>query len=355
MRLAQNIMGISKLALILLMFISFLLGATLSYIWTMGFYAPGEFNLPSQPNLAIENVQFDVENAAFFNVTVLNPSYSSDAKIEQIKVSTEDGTVHSVTSTSPPLPFTLPPGESRIITSFWNWGNYAGQTVEVYVLVAEGSGSAAQAKTTFMNLTVTDVIFEPSVTATRFNITVESMGSSISVDINKIAVDGAEVMNVTPTLPFQLNPDASATFTLHHDWTDLQNKTFSIAVETEQGYIAYKNVLGPLVKLDVFDILFFNTTATSFYFNITVQNLELSAAKIDISLITVYVEEQNITITLKEEDVAPTLPQTLEPNSTVIFTCSWDWSAYEGTTATVTAHTIQGFKSSTETTVQNLS
>lgn len=82
MRLIHDIKGISKLVLILLRLIDFVLGALLSYIWTMGGYAPPEFHLPSQANVTIEKVELDVQNARFFNVTALNPSYSPSVEIK---------------------------------------------------------------------------------------------------------------------------------------------------------------------------------------------------------------------------------------------------------------------------------
>lgn len=348
MKLAQDFKGISRLLILLLLIIFFLLGAILSYIWTMGFYAPSEYNLPNKTSVTIENVQFPPEDATFFNVTLLNPSYSSsDAVVDRIKVSTSDGNVHSITSTSPALPLKLAPGKSQIIQSFWNWTRYVDQTVDVYVLIVGGSGPAIQAKTPFMNLTVTDIIFEPSVTSTRFNVTVQSMRSPVSVDIYKITVNEEAVTDVTPTLPHQLNPNASKTFTLHRDWTDLQNKTVSVVVQTAQGYEAFKTVTGPLMKLNVSDVQFFNTTATAFYFNVTIQNSAVSPAGVDVNLVTVYVEGQNTTI----ETVTPNLPQALQPDSTLLLTCTWDWGQFKSKNATVTIYTTQGFKSSTEKTI----
>lgn len=255
MRLAQSVCGTSKLIMILVLLIFFFLGAVLSYIWTMGFYATQEYRLPSQTSLTIENLHFPLEDATFFNVTVLNPSYSpSEAKIERIKVYTIDGEVHVVTSASPNLPLTLAPGESQIIKVFWDWSNYAGQIVEVSVIIDKGSGPVAQVGT-------------------------------------------------------------------------------------------------PQMTLNVFDILFFNTTATSFYFNVTVQNAAVSAADVDIDLVSVYVEDQNINI----PDVVPPLPQALEPNSTVLLTCPWNWNDYQGKNVTITVYTTQGFKaSSTEKTVPSI-
>ncbi len=350
MNLTQNLKGLSKLALLLLFVISFLLGAILSYVWTMGFYSPIEFSLPNQPSLTIENVQFYPEQPTLFNMTVLNPSYSpSDAKIEQINVHTTDGKLHSVASTSPTLSsLSIAPGKSETITSYWNWANYTDQKVDVYVILAEGSGPAIEARTAFMNLTVTDIVFEPSITSTWLNIRVESKGSPVSVDIDKISVNETEVTDTTPALPYKLDPNATVTFTLRHDWADLQNKTVTVAVRTTQGYVAAKSVNTPQMKLGVSSIAF-DSVATS-YFNITIENSQASAAKVDINLITANVEGQNITIEITD----PALPQSLEPGSDpLLLKCTWDWSSFKGKSVIITVYTAQGFKGSMETTVPN--
>ena len=353
MKLTQNLRGMSKLMLLLLLIIFFFVGAFLSYVWTMGFYAPNEFNLPSQANLTIENVQFYPEQPSFFNMTVLNPSYSAaDAKIEQIIVHTSDGKSYAIDTTSPELSsLSIAPGKFETIKSFWNWANYTDQEVDVYVILASGSGPAVEVKTAFMNLTLTDIVFEPSITSTRFNITVESRGSLVSVDIDKITVNGAEVNNTTPALPYKLDPNATVTFTLHRNWADLQNSAVAIAIKTIQGYVALKTIKAPEVKPVISNVVFYNMT-TSFFFNITIQNSAVPPVKLDIDSIGVYVEGQNVTIT--NGSVSPALPLTLDPSSTRLLTCTWDWSPFAGKNATITVYTAQGFKTSTGTAIPNI-
>lgn len=353
MKLIRDLTGISRLILLLLFIIFFFIGGLLSYVWTMGFYAPNEFNLPNQASLTIENVQFYPENPNFFNMTVLNPSYSpTNAKIQQIKVHTSDGKTQAISSTSPELStLSIAPGKSELIKSFWNWANYTNQDVDVYVILAEGSGPAVQVKTAFMNLTLTDIVFEPSITSTRFNITVESMGSPASVDIDKITVNGAQVNDTTPKLPYKLNPNATATFTLSRDWADLQNTTVIMVVETSQGYMAVQSINAPQVKLIVPNVVFYNIT-TSFLFNVTVQNSANPPVGLDINSIRIYVEGQNITI--ESGSVSPPLPQTLNPSSSLLLKCTWDWSPYAGKNATITVYSVQGFKTSTEATIPSI-
>lgn len=341
MSLTQNVKGISRLVMLFLLIIAFLLGATLSYVWTMGFYAPSEFKLPGEPNLTIEKIQFLAIDSSYFNVTALNPSYSpSDAIIQGVKVATSDDKVNSSLITDPTMPFTLASGKTQIFRVFWSWGAYSGQAVDVYLIITGGSGPAVQSETAFVNLTVTNIDFEPAVAVTRFNVTVQSEGSPVDFDVNGISVMGVDVSNLSaPSLPYHLRANSSAKFTLNYNWTSLQNDFVTVQVTTEQGYIASNSATAPSERLAVSNVVFFNTTSTSFYFNATVQNLAFSAARVDVNSVTVHVGNQTIPIT----NVSPSLPYALDPGSQTVLMCSWDWSSLRGKNVTVTIGTVQAF------------
>jgi hypothetical protein len=349
MRLVHNVKGVSKLILVLLLLVSFIIGALLSYIWTLGYYGPWETHLPSQSNITIENVEFDTENATFFNATILNPSYSpSPVKIEQIVISTEGGNLLKTTATVPSLPHELTPGSSQTFKIYLNWGNYTGQTVNVIAFVSDGSGATFQVKTpSFANLTIVNVNFYPEVSVNSFNVTVTSTQSKVPFDIETITVNGTEVAIVAPTLPHRLWPNVSLTFKLNYNWIDLQGKNVAIELYTLQGYAAYKTVIAPSVVLNITSLVF-NTANTS-HFNVTIHNDATSAAKVDITQVMVNILGESVTIT----EVSPTLPQSLQPGSDALLTCSWNWSSYQGqsATATVTVQTTQGFAVSKETTI----
>lgn len=345
MRLIHDVKGVSKLIFILLLLVSFIVGALLSYIWTMGYYAPLEFHLPSQGSVTIDKVEFFAENATFFNVTVLNPSYSpSKVTIKQIMVSTNDGLLYK--ADNPSLPLTLAPSYSHNFRAYWNWGNYTGQTVNVIAVVTDGSGATFQARTPSMNLAITSVNFYPEVSVTYFNITVESIQSTTFVNIKTISVNGVEVTTVAPTLPYRFEPNASATFKVERNWTDLQGKTVTVALNTLQGYEAYRTETAPPPVVLTVTSLVFNTTDT-LHFNITIHNNATSPAKVDITKVTVYLLGQIINTT----EISP--QQLLQPNSEITLTCSWDWSSYQGknTSVTVTVQTLQGFEVSAEASI----
>jgi len=144
MRLLQSTHGISKLTFIISLLVALIVGATLSYVWTMGYYASKEYKLPEKPTLSIEAVEFSAQNTTFFDIVILNPSYSpSSVNIDQIVILTEDGVLHSI-EVSPNLPFSLKVGGSETFKGLWNWANYTGQITKVIVFVADGSGPTAQ-------------------------------------------------------------------------------------------------------------------------------------------------------------------------------------------------------------------
>jgi len=347
MRLIHDVKGMSKLILILLLLGSFIVGALLSYIWTMGYYASPEFHLPSQANVTIESVEFFAEDATFFNVTLLNPSYSnSTIKIDKIMVSTNGNLLHNVTSTVPSLPNEeLAPGKSQTFKAYWNWANYTGQSVNVIVIVA-GSGATFKKITPFMNLTITSVNFDPAVSATNFTVTVQSMGSQTFMNITRMTLNGEEV-DVSP-LPYTLDANASETFTLTRDWSDLQGENAIVNVETLQGFTAQRSQVVPVVFRVLTPV--FNAINTS-SFNLTVQNVAIPQVSLDISQIKVDVLGE--TVIIEGANVVPPLPYLLQSDSEVLLVCPWNWSGYQGqgVTAVVTVYTQQGFFASTEASI----
>jgi len=337
MRLIHDVKGISKLFLLLLLLVSFIVGALLSYIWTMGFYASQEFHLPTQANVTIEKVEFNAGNATSFNVTVLNPSYSrSSIAIAQVWVSTSDGSLFNVTNIEPSL-LPLAPGLSQTFKAYWSWGYYAGQAVNVIVLVEDGSGATLQQTTPFMNLTIASVNFDPTVSGTEFTVKVQYTGSQAFVNITRMTVNGLDV-SASPTLPYTLETDSFKTFTLSRAWSDLQGKNATVGVETLQGFTAEKIQVVPEV-LKISNILF--DAANTTCFNLTVQNVATSQISLNISQVKAVVFGETVVI----ENVVPQLPYTLQSGSEVSLTCSWNWVSYQGlgTRAKITVYTQQDF------------
>ncbi|MEM2738803.1 MAG: hypothetical protein QXK93_07460, partial [Candidatus Bathyarchaeia archaeon] len=88
MGLSANIKGLSKIALILLIIVSAVIGGVISYAFTIAHY----IRIPEKTTLAITNIYINPENVESFNISVLNPSYSpTDATISKIAISLKDG------------------------------------------------------------------------------------------------------------------------------------------------------------------------------------------------------------------------------------------------------------------------
>ncbi|MCW4051723.1 MAG: hypothetical protein NWE78_00765, partial [Candidatus Bathyarchaeota archaeon] len=91
----RNVKGLSKLSLLILLFASALFGAVLSYLWTEGYYIETGRKVPEDViTVTITNVTFPIGNSTYFNVTVLNPSFSkADAYITGIALI---ATIHGI-------------------------------------------------------------------------------------------------------------------------------------------------------------------------------------------------------------------------------------------------------------------
>jgi len=260
MQLIHDVKGISKLILIFLLLVAFAFGALISYVWTMGFYAPFEFSLPSQPTIVIQSVAFNPQDTSYVNVTVLNPSYSpSETAILLIEARTnDDGLRHAFDTTAPATPYLLGRGRTQTFYCYWNWANYTGivlppsegKTVEIRVLSENDMGEYATVAKPFVSLSITDASFNSTVSLSSFSLTVQNPETSVTyVNITSITVDVSENITantITPSLPYGMAPSAPAvTFTVPWDWTTYRNQTVIITVHTRQGYIAYHTITLP--------------------------------------------------------------------------------------------------------------
>lgn len=353
--------GVSKLIVILMLLLFFTVGALFSYVYTMGFYAPSEFRLPSKSVVTVESVDFYDQDTSFFNVTLLNPSYSpSSADITRIETRTpDDNRVHVITETAPALPYTLKRGEIKTFQARWNWANYTGielpytdEPVEIRVFVQDGRGGIIEVQRPLTMLIITDLVFDSSISVNHFNVTVQNLESSrIYVNISAIRVDADLVVQdmVTPRLPYALNlGDNPVKFQCYYNWTGVQGQNVTVRISTLQGYIAERTQILPRpVTLDISQIIF-NATVSTNHFNITVFNAANSSTYVDMSKITVAVDQG------APVDIAPwtAYPSPrLEKNASILIMCAWDWGSFQSQSskAKVMVYTYQGFTIREET------
>ena len=343
----------------LLILASAIVGALLSYMWVVGYYENLNIRTPEESDVTITNATFLPRDTSLFNVTIFNPSYSPlDAVITRIAASTDDGLIHNVNTTDPALPYTLSkatrdfPGLQTFECS-WNWANYTGEEVGIVAFVADGSGPTLQAETPFIDLRITDVRFNSTISATHFNVTAQNHMSSATcnatVDVTEISVtveDGFKpnITEIAPALPWTLNPSESQNFMCTWDWTRYQNTSVTVAVYTSQGYMCYATkTTPPPVTLEITDILFDVTNTTRF--DVTVKNNQVSPTYLNVTKISVVVENQIIREWTTENGTAvnPPIPFTLNKNSTETLACPWNWTQHRDENVTVTIYTLQGF------------
>lgn len=250
MRLILGLRGISKLILIIILLLSFIVGATFSYIWTMGYYAPYEFQLPKKVNITIEDVAFSAQDTTFFNVTILNPSFSkSEAEVNQIVALTNDGILHEVETQE--LPYSLAVGSSHKFRGIWNWANYTGQAIKVIAFITEGSGPNVQTKIPFYVKLTVEAYFNSSISIQNFNVTIQNAETSTTyVNITELTINGETiptenitVVSESTLFPHSLNINESILVTCAWNWTAYQGESVIIAVKTIQGYTARHTVV----------------------------------------------------------------------------------------------------------------
>jgi len=345
MKLIRNIKAISKLLLILLLLGAAIIGGILSYLWVMGYVITLGIRVPEKSALAITNTAFNPQNTSYFDVTILNPSYSPEASITQIATSTEDGVLHTLAETYPSLSYRLSKAEEKTFRCIWDWANYTGETVKIIASVADGSGSTFEAETPLVALSIIDVSFDSTISVTHFNMTVQNRPESVThVNITGITVDAEEVTPSVPEVFPSLGPNDSVHFTCSWDWTDYQGKNVTVAVKTLQGYVAYYPeppecaALPSPVVLTITDALFEVTNTTSF--NVTVRYSEGFPEYVNVTRISVTLEngtEENIT------ESVPPLPYALNRSSSETFLCSWNWTEQRDKTVTIIVYTVQGF------------
>jgi len=347
MKFIRNVKAISKLLLILLLLMATITGAILSYLWVMGYFITLESVIPEKTTVSIANVTFNPQNTSYFFVTLLNPSYSpTEANVTEIVASTGKD-IHNITEVHPLLPYRLLRSEEETFKCVWNWANYTGENVEIIAFIEGGSGPTFETETPLVDLKITDVRFNSTISVTHFNMTVQNSASSVTyVNITEITVatETLKSEDIAPSLPIRLDPDSSVALKCSWNWANYQNMSVKVAVHTLQGYMNHTAKLTPLpVTLEVIKVDFDFTNTT--LFDVTVRNNEVSPTYLSITSITVAIENQIVREWTVENgtEVDPHVPYTLNKNSSETFVCPWNWTEHRDKNVTVTIYTLQGF------------
>jgi hypothetical protein len=344
----QNKKGTSRIILIVLLLISFTVGAILSYMYTVGYYISKGYKIPEDRSaLVITDVDFQPENAKSFTLTVLNPSYSPDPKatVTTVAIKPEkENKLYNITDTNPSFPHDIERATSRTFKCNKNWGEFAGQTITIYLYAVNASGATYSCKTPFVKLIVEEAVFDPSISVKQFNITLQnSPESATTLNITEIfAVPPIE--NVTPSIlnPYPLAPGEDVVFNCEWNWAQIDEAT--ITVRTQQGY-ALKCETGELHKAAVTISDVYLNEADTDHFNVTVWNqADTPQSKHYINITKTVVIAANGTQLHQTE-----LNLGVNGNSSITFRCLWDWRNYRNENITVIVYTKQGFICSHET------
>lgn len=356
----RNARGISTIALIILLVGSATLGAILSYTWTVGYYVERGLRVPENiTTVTITNMTFPLENSTYFHVTVLNPTYSeTDAEIDSIAlVGTAIG-VRAANSTEPSLPYPLKKGEEVTFKCEMNWGELAGQEVEVAVFIREGSGAIGSCQTEFAKLEITDLAYDTSITINQFNITIKNR-SDIAFDVSRMLLGAEEIAqneisvnNQNITFPYRILQNESKVLSCSWKLWDPENSigtlgtTKKITVETLQGYQAalWETFSNPVV-MALSNAVFSSTNTTEF----TLSNYPQSPHGVNLSRVTVTLGSQTYTVG-STNATGYFLPK--DSNVTIICEDSqFNWSTWKDQQITVRVYTTQGFLAKKEMTV----
>lgn len=354
----KNRRGISRIILLILLVVSGIVGAVLSYMWTVGYYVDKEFRVPQDvTTITITNVTFPLRNSTYFDVTILNPSFSkTGANITGIAmIVTEDNlaTIIDIPAASiePSIPYNL--GKSKVVTfrCSKNWGEFAGQTIRVAVFIQEESGATSPYKTTRVKLEIIKTEFDTTVTIEGFNLTIRnSAESSIALNITEILFDSDSipfqnitVQNENATLPQHLQPGQNRTFICAWNlWRKgalgIVESSHTITSKTSQGYSATKTIsLPPVVSFNITSVAL-NTSDTS-GFNVTVSSLSPSPHYVNISRVTI----TNGTQVFENVTIIGEMPRALMPGENVTLQFLWKWEAFRDRNLKIMIYTTQGF------------
>lgn len=335
-----NKKALSTLILIILLLCSVVFGALLSYLWVMANYYMEPENTV---DLVITEVNFPVNHADYFYVTVMNPTHSvSETSIIEVYFTvTGDNTTHKVDSTDPELPIPVKRGETKTIKCSANWGNFAGETITVHVFNANASGTSYSVKTDFVKLNA-KAYFNATESCKYFNVTITNdPDSKINLTIEKILFNylweiPKENMSIAE-LPTPLANGTSINVQCLYDWETCKNP--AVRVETQEGYFvdAVSNA-SATVLLTVTDVEFSETNST--VLRVTLLNSQESSTLVGVTNITL-TDDNNTEYVIKEFDS----PYVINVNETATFDCIWNWTEYRTRNVTITAYTQQGFKS----------
>jgi len=349
-----NKKAVSTIILIIVILCSAIFGALLSYMWVMAnFYLE-----PETVDLVITNVDFPVDHADYFYVTIMNPSHSlSGTSITEIFFTVEgDNKLYNVTSTySEALPIYLERGTSKTIRCDKNWGEFAGKTISVHVFATKASGAEASAETEFVGLEL-NAKLNATVSCKQFNVTIENAPQSAinltlkNIKVNSVSIENASLLpdGQNVTFPIDLSVGKNVSLRCFYNWKSLVNPT--LRVETSEGYYAEASTnVNASALLLITDVAFNETKPDEM--SISVANSPESSTPVDVSDIVLTYSNGtkcHINGNLTIPQFAPYYRLGIG-NTTTFNHCIWNWTNYRDQNITINVNAKQGFTPASKT------
>ncbi len=203
-----------------------------------------------------------------------------------------------------------------VMASFYNMPKYS-------TLLAVENVNFPQDNFTYFNVEVlnpSNSVSDANITAFRINL--EELNQTFTVE------------TADPTLPFLMKRGTRQNFKCQKNWSSIAGENVTIEPISENASIKSSVHSAPKAKLKLTPS--FNASKTVENFTMTVDASE-SNVTLTVSQIKMFTETLNVT---------PSLPRTMEPNSTIVFTCSNNWESRKGQNVTFTLKTVEGYETS---------
>jgi len=322
-------------------------------------YGAAKSVLVTKVTFNVQEINFDPADTTHFNVMVKNQVSTNDyLNVSKIEVIMANGTTKNVTPQLNSSTNGVPGNSTATFTCAWDWTNYRNKEAKVKVYMLQGIWPEfGQQKTPpEAMLSITE---EPVFPDTQhFFVTVKNSEyprSSKTALVKNITVSvegGAEqlVQIVQPSSgPYNIGMGETTMFGCYWNWTSFLNKSVNIYIYSDEGFITFRATRTPADALNYHVYLTipstkFNATILT-QFDVNVTNSASSDRNANITRITVLLAngtEINATCV--------SLPFLLGINSTVTFTCQWDWTSYSGKNLIIRVYTNEGLKAITKIT-----
>jgi hypothetical protein len=340
LHIKKDARAVTTLVTILLVLVSAVFGAAISYMWVMASF----YNMPENMTLAVvENMVFPKDDFTYFNVTLLNPSNSvSDINVTALILIVESrNEPEYISVTDPQLSFLIAIGTRQTFKCTRNWSNIAGETVRIEPVAADASIKSYSYTTPKAKLEILD--FNASESVLHFDLTLENSPDSVTnLTLSSIVVADLEI-RTSPSLPLTtgLAPGQNETFRCYHNWEEEIGGNITITMMTTEGFeqeYTTTELLGAHVFIRSID---FDDTDTS-YLNVTLMNAEGSTVTAMLDKLTLTFSDNTTLI----PDTSPPfgiISPVIPPNESITIKCFWNWSDHRSEVIRVDVSTKQNF------------